>query len=133
MRKIDGGCASSFLYRKCSDKSSMESPISLTEQTTSISGTPKPQLIVLEATQKPQTPSPSQTTISPNSLIGFKSGEANKPPVHESQLPTAEEILAETPPNPRVMKMKSEEFFQWRQVLGSYLKQVREAIQTIEK
>jgi hypothetical protein len=112
----------------------------LTVPATSISGTQRPQLNVLEPTTKQPTASPTATTISPNSLIGFKCGERSNSPdpanlvqQQQRQLPTAEEIQGEEPPKERVLTMTNEEFFQWRQILGAYKKQIQSTIQTVLK
>jgi hypothetical protein len=42
------------------------------------------------------------------------------------KLPTADELLEEAPPSePRILKMTSEDFYQWRQILGSYKRQMK--------
>jgi hypothetical protein len=89
----------------------------------------------LEPIQRPPTQSPTATTISPNSLIGFKSGERSNSPalanLEQQPLPTAEEIQGEEPPKERVLTLTNDELYQWRQVLGAYKKQVQSSIQTI--
>jgi hypothetical protein len=71
-----------------------------------------------------------QTTISPNSLNGFKPGEVPKVPASVNPpLPPAEEILDAKPTDKRILKMKTEEFYQWRQILGQYQTHIRSTLE----
>lgn len=98
--------------------------------TNSSHGTPKPLLILSDPTTQPPTQSPTQTTISPNSLNGFKPGEAIKQPVSVNLLPPAEEILDAKATDKRILKMKTEEFYQWQQILGQYQTHIQSTIET---
>jgi hypothetical protein len=117
---------------QCNDRFFMESPISSTSKTASSPGTRKPTL----NTSAPMIP-PLETlslpkTISANSLVGFATGEASSPSAPGRLLPTAEEIQASKPPPPRVLTMTSEDFYQWRQVLGNYKKYITTQLNTIK-
>lgn len=91
-------------------------------------GTLKPHLNVSDLTMQSQNQSHSTTTLSPNSLIGFQSGDQCKVQDPVKQLPTVEEILAAEVPPSRTLKITHEEFYQWRQVLGAFQKNVQSTI-----
>ena len=73
-----------------------------------------------------------QKTTYPNLQSDSKSGEQRKPAdpeSHQVQLPTGEEILKNSKQlPPRVLKISQEEFYQWRQVIGLYKKQMKELL-----
>jgi hypothetical protein len=108
----------------------MEFPTSPMPSTDSSHGTPKPSLTLSEPTTQPQTQSPTQTTISPNSLIGFKPGEPIKVPASVNPVPPAEEMLVAKATEKRILKMKSDEFYQWQQILGQYQTTIQSTIET---
>jgi hypothetical protein len=96
-----------------------------TPPTSSTPGTPKPRRSSLEPTIPQRTPSPMNPTISTYSQAVSKPGEASskQDPV---KLPTPDEILEAKPPSqPRILKLTSDEFYQWRQILGMYKKQLK--------
>ena len=104
----------------------MASPISSQEPASS-PGTMKPTLSPSALLTPPRDKSHTQTTISPNSEPGFKSGEASSStgPAKPLVLP-AEEMLAAAPQlQPRTLTVTSEEFHQWQQILGAYKQQVK--------
>ena len=108
----------------------MEFPTSPMPSTDSSHGTPKPSLTLSDNTTQPQTQSPTQTTISPNSLIGFKPGEPVKPLVSVNPVPPAEEILAGKATEKRILKVSAEEVYQWQQILGQYQTHIESTITT---
>jgi hypothetical protein len=75
------------------------------------------------------------TELSTGSPIGFPPGEPSNSldPVNPQEplfvAPKAEEIEASKPLLPRILKVKSEDFFQWRQLLGTFQRNVRKSIQ----
>jgi hypothetical protein len=92
----------------------------------SVSGTQRTQH-PLEHT--PTTLSLSSQTSAIPSPIDSPHGEANKSQGFVSRpLPAAEELAVAKPPKPRVLTMTSEEFYQWRQVLGQYQNAIRTAL-----
>lgn len=108
----------------------MASPTLLAQATNSSPGTLRPSLGPSALMTPPQDRSPTQTTISPTSLVGFKTGEASSStgPARPLALP-AEEMLAAAPQlQPRILTVTNEDFYQWRQILGTYKKQVRASI-----
>jgi hypothetical protein len=115
---------------QCSDKYFMESLISSTAKAASSLGTPRQSLSSSEHTMSNQGKLPIPKTSSENSLVGFMTGEASSPSVPERPLPTAEEIQASKSQNPRILTMTSEEFYQWRQVLGNYKTLVKSQLKT---
>jgi hypothetical protein len=122
----------------------MEFPTSQIPRTDSLHGTPKPSLSTSDLShhqpqnqQQQQQPllSDSMTTISPNSLIGFRDGVQSKTPDPESQepvipMPPAEEIAAAKPTEKRILKVTREQLWQWQQILGGLKKRVNDAFDT---
>jgi len=95
----------------------------LTQQTSSTRGALNPS--TSEPITQQQSPVASKritSTLLPGSL---QHGEPPKQPVLEKPLPTADEIRASNPPQPRVFTLSAEEFHQWRQVLGVYTQTIQ--------
>jgi hypothetical protein len=111
----------------------MESHTLSTMQTKSTHGTLKPHLNVSDLTMQSPNQLASTTTLSPNSLIGFQCGDPCKVQDPVKQLPMVEEILAAEAPPPRTLRIKHEEFYQWRQVLGAFQKNVQSTIKDAYK
>ncbi len=105
----------------------MASPISSTRATASSPGTMKPSLSPSALMTPPRDKSHTQTTISPSSEPGFKSGEESSSTGPAKPLvPSAEDLLAAAPQlQPRILTVTSEELYQWQQILGAYKQQVR--------
>lgn len=75
------------------------------------------------------------TALSTDSPIGFHPGEPNNSldPVNPQEplyvAPKVEEIESSKPLLPRILTVKSEDFFQWRQLLGTFQRSVRKTVQ----
>ena len=114
-----------FRKRKCNVRSFMESLISQTKQI-SISG--------MNPTQPLLEPSveiilPSNQALSQTSVTDSQLGEHPRTPESVNrQLPTAEKIGITKPLLKRSLKMTNDEFYQWRQVLGTFQKSIRTAL-----
>jgi len=109
----------------------MEFPTGSTNTIHSTSGTLKPQLSKLEAMI--QSPSAYLTTMesSTSSPIGFQSGDPNKLQELENPLLSLvkpEEIETKRLYEPRRLKMRDEDFFAWRQVLGRFQEEIKAII-----
>jgi hypothetical protein len=107
----------------------MECHTLLTSNIISTPGTPRLPHNTLEATMPQQERSDTTRIISKSLKEDLQVGEQNKKPEHESlKLPTPEEIEQEKYPAPRVLTMTNEEFYQWRQILGTYKKIIKKNI-----
>ena len=120
-------------YRECKGRLSRVFPIMSTPPTSSSPGTRKPPPNTLDHTIPQLVLSHTNLIISPISQPVSKSGEKSSSPANV-KLPTADEMLEGQPPNqPRILKMSYEEFYQWRQILGTYKKQMKTQLLGIHK
>jgi hypothetical protein len=85
----------------------------------------------LDSTILPQTVSCTPTITSSSSQENSPFGEASKSLDSEKQgIPKAEVLLEGLPREvtPRVLKVTSEDLYQWRQILGQYKKQMNQTL-----
>jgi hypothetical protein len=107
----------------------MESHISLTIKTESISGTLKPQLVISDPTQIKR--SSSQILLESSVSASTHGGVSSSPGFVSQQklsLPNAEEILAAQPTQKRTLTLTYEELHQWQQILGKFKKNMKESL-----
>jgi hypothetical protein len=85
----------------------------------------------LDTTLQQQTVSSTPTITSSSSQESSPFGEASKSPASEKQgIPKAEVLLEGLPREvtPRVLKVTSEDLYQWQQILGQYKKQMNQTL-----